>query len=464
MLLRLILLVFMTAAMLASTTILDRSSSRSKSPFGHGSSVHAGYHHMIAVDQQRIDASDEVETSVASRSSTGFSSEGYSSLSDDVGELNSPLETVREWQDGGYRIHKADWPDKLLIHATFDHAGGRLLTVGVGGGLRVWDVSKGIQLIFISCACESAQFSRDGAFVVTDFGEVWDWKSGKVLVLRDRTKGASTTSATFMPNDNDVLISSSGGSVVIWDFKNGKKSRDFRGHSGSINSAEASVDGSQIVTASDDHTVRIWNVDTGMLRLTLESRGAVDQAIFSADGLSILTASEDHNKFVVWNAMSGARRAALSDSDGMPKGWPSPIENRLARATGGGNILTWSGAGFACSNGLDFEVRIRVWSSTTFRLLASTPHEAHKKRICSVALSRDGKMFATASADGLAKIWNTNDASQLLVLRGHLDKVTSVSFSEDSYSVVTASVDGTARVWDINTGEQKMVLGNSLAK
>jgi WD40 repeat protein len=54
-----------------------------------------------------------------------------------------------------------------------------------------------------------------------------------------------------------------------------------------------SPDGSRILTASDDHTARLW--DVGKWLATLEGHtGSVRRAVFSPDDSRILTASDDN--------------------------------------------------------------------------------------------------------------------------------------------------------------------------
>src|SRR6266852_3693202 len=61
----------------------------------------------------------------------------------------------------------------------------------------------------------------------------------------------------------------------------------------------------RIVTASDDHTARMWNAASGQLLARLEGHATyVVQAAFSPDGQRIVTASRD-NTARVWNAANG---------------------------------------------------------------------------------------------------------------------------------------------------------------
>ncbi|RZJ89146.1 MAG: hypothetical protein EOO20_11760 [Chryseobacterium sp.] len=67
------------------------------------------------------------------------------------------------------------------------------------------------------------------------------------------------------------------------------------GHTGNVLSAEISTDGTKIITASDDKTVKIWDLGTGKLLGSLDSQiDALSTMNISKDGKKLLTISDDY--------------------------------------------------------------------------------------------------------------------------------------------------------------------------
>ena len=69
---------------------------------------------------------------------------------------------------------------------------------------------------------------------------------------------------------------------------------DITGHRGDVNSAAMTPDGKRVVTASQDETAKVWDVETGTEIITLEGHtGPVVSAAVFPDGKRVVTASAD---------------------------------------------------------------------------------------------------------------------------------------------------------------------------
>src|SRR5262249_45936787 len=111
-------------------------------------------------------------------------------------------------------------------------------------------------------------------------------------------------------------------------------------HDGAVTDVTFSPDGRWVLTASDDHTARVWDAATGKPRFDAPLRrgAAVLRASFSTDGDRVVTAGADGTARV-WDADSGA-----------PAGSPLPHGGRVVRASfhpDGKRVLTASADGSA---------------------------------------------------------------------------------------------------------------------
>jgi WD40 repeat protein len=198
----------------------------------------------------------------------------------------------------------------------------------------------------------------------------------------------------YSPDGRKVLTASDDGTAVLWNLETSQPDLVFQGHTKRINSAAFSRDGQWVLTASDDRTARIWDAMTGTELAVLTGHAwAVRSAEFSWKGDRIITASDD-NTAIVW---------------------------RIHSASGDGHS---------------------TWRSEKELVLSG-----HSASVVAGGFSPDGRRVVTGSRDDTAIIWDAETGKELLTLKGHTQDVTSARFSDDGRHVLTGSRDGTAVLW-----------------
>ncbi|NJL01336.1 MAG: protein kinase [Spirulinaceae cyanobacterium SM2_1_0] len=78
----------------------------------------------------------------------------------------------------------------------------------------------------------------------------------------------------------------------------------------------------------------------------------------------------------------------------------------------------------------------------------------HTSSINAVAISPDGQLLASASADKTIRLWELATGAKRDILKGHTSFVNDLAISQDGRALISASADTTIRIWDLTTGEE----------
>ena len=67
------------------------------------------------------------------------------------------------------------------------------------------------------------------------------------------------TKVAMHPVYHDVVSASEDGSVKMWDFDQGELTHTLKGHTGSVNYVAIHPAGGTLATCSTDQTIKLWN-------------------------------------------------------------------------------------------------------------------------------------------------------------------------------------------------------------
>ncbi|MCW6004310.1 hypothetical protein K1W54_06905 [Micromonospora sp. CPCC 205371] len=235
----------------------------------------------------------------------------------------------------------------------------------------------------------------------------------------------------FSPDGRTLASASDDGTVRLWDMLGGRLRAVLTGHSDLVWMVVFSPDGRTLASASDDGTVRLWDMPGGQLRGTLAGhRGSVLMAVFSRDGRTLATASDD-GTVRIWDVAGARSRTVLSVNT-------EPFFS-VEFSPDGRTLATSGEDGIA-----------RLWDVASGKLRDAL--SGHSDLVWMVAFSPDGRTLATTSEDRTVRLWDVVTGRPRITLTGHSAGVRSVEFSPDGRTLATGSYDRTTRLWDVTAG------------
>jgi WD40 repeat protein len=268
----------------------------------------------------------------------------------------------------------------------------------------------------------------------------------------------------------------------------------LRGHTLPVWSVVFSPDGKYLASASQDQTVKIWEVLTGREVRTL--RGSNDLyalgVAFSPDGKCLVSVGTRATTVRLTEILTGRELRTFTFREGPVRHVAfAPDGRHLAVALGkaqlvkvcdadtGSEVATFTGhTGNVICAALSPDGRriasaghdhvVRIWDEGTGREVLSLPTDTTK--VMWVTFSPHGKSVASAGGpwfrgdDGEVKIWDAATGLQARTLHGHTGHIFCVAFSPDGRRLATAGYDQTVKIWDAGTGQEVLTLrGHSQA-
>ena len=248
------------------------------------------------------------------------------------------------------------------------------------------------------------------------------------------THAEFTNFADYSPDGTNLVTAGDDRTARIWDVQSRSELAVLRGHEDGLTFAQFSPDGTRVLTSSWDETVRLWDRSSGETIAVLEDRTefiALPQ--FSTTSDQVLTISQDYT-LRIWSAYTGERIMELVGHEGQ-------ILN-AEFSPDGTQILSASYDGTA-----------RVWDVTTGTALWVTEGVPLE----SARFSPDGTQIIIA-AHRQSQILDAANGEVLVTLDATLYRVGPAQFSPDGTVVVTSFGGGAVLVWDALSGQEISVL------
>jgi RNA polymerase sigma factor (sigma-70 family) len=356
----------------------------------------------------------------------------------------------------GRQLTPAAAQDSAVEQILVGPDGRSLFTADQDGNLYLWDAAGGKAPRRIAGGVDRGVVaSPDRRFLAwtvrADYGNsrirLYDVAADRILdpVLRSSAGfsviGGEATVAAFLPDGKSLLTLEGGPATFrLWDLESGKERRSFKvvppksvGDPGgrlvtvvvphcTPRRAALSPDGKTLAIGPDfpegpsGVPVRLWDVATGKAGRDLEEPAK------PADGPDEAGASR--------RALGGAR-------------WHMKSRDGRAFSPDGRLLVDWAEHPFGRSR-ID---HVYVWDAATGRAVA-TLAAGPRPGAANAAFAPDGRTLATASADGVVRLWETATWKVRAEFRGHRDGITALAFGPDG-RLFTGGLDTTVLGWDV---------------
>jgi WD40 repeat protein len=238
--------------------------------------------------------------------------------------------------------------------------------------------------------------------------------------------------------------------VRLWNTETGELISVLEGHTDIVHGVSWAPSGETLASISGDYTIKLWDTNTGQLQSQIEDMQCRSIA-WSPDRRTFASAGERYSypKIKFWDARTKKQRRepqttvveSLSQALSGIQGSSINIHsNRAVKIHGSSTVFIGHGTGVAKSQ------------ISQFRSLLKN------HGIANLAWSTDGKTLAVAQGQDSIELYNRDTMQQISTLEINDNAGLNVAWSPNSSILAAAILDGTIRLWDTETGAQTKIL------
>ena len=212
----------------------------------------------------------------------------------------------------------------------------------------------------------------------------------------------------------------------------------FDEHKQNVTGIGFQKEGKWLYTSSEDGLVKIWDMRARGAQQEYNAHSPVNTVTLHPNQREIIIGDQS-GRVLVWDLMANDCHRELVPEEG-----DMPAIRSVVMCPDGSKMLAANNKG-----------KVFMWD---YDSSAYTPQKmiyAHDTYILNMAVSPDGNLLATMSADHTTKIWKMDDFTIEKILTGHARWVWDGAFSRDSKFILTVSSDLSARLWNIEQGVTK---------
>ncbi len=250
--------------------------------------------------------------------------------------------------------------------------------------------------------------------------------------------------AVFTPDKLRVATDSHDHSITLWDLQTGRQTNTYSGHKEALTALAFSPDGRWMATGDMSNNLKLWEVTTRQeKKLTLHPGSQLSTLtgiVFTPDNRFFLT-TDATSKIRVWEISTGSESSPfLAENDSLEKAVFFPDGRRLLTTTKGQKLIIW-----------DYPTKKKLMTLS-----------GHKSYISAIEFSPDGQTFATSSTDRTVKLWSASERKELQTIIGHGSEISTLAWLPDIRHLLTGSKDKSVKIWDLKKLAEHSIISDSL--
>ena len=260
-----------------------------------------------------------------------------------------------------------------------------------------------------------------------------------------------------------IAVGSRHGDIIILNAVTGSRTAILSGHTAEVNTLTFSLDGTSLVSGSDDRTVKLWDLQTGgVVKTFLGHTDVVWSVSISADFTVIVSGSYDHT-IRLWDIQTGECHQTIEQQKEVLHVCFSPTSFQYLISRSGGKVWQWDHNGHQIKPPCDGSCTAFSSDGTHFMScngavvtiqnsdsgVIVTEFSVADSNTSHCCFSPDSRLVAVA-ADSTTYVWDITKSNPHLVetFIGHTNYITSLTFSSSS-TLISTSRDQSIKFWHI---------------